>query len=93
MGLSQRSLKVVLITAGLLVLALVIVPAVYVPMKKKSDQVGNVESELGLYQAESYASPCIDSASGGSGKGGGKGGSKGSKGAAGSGGSSVRIHP
>jgi hypothetical protein len=54
--------------------ALVIFPATFVPLKKKNDKLGVVESDLDLYQASAYSSPCVDSAGSG-----GKG-SKGSKG-------------
>ena len=54
-----------LISVSLLVVALVIFPAVYVPLKKKKDQEASAASELGLYQQQSSAnaSPCIQSAS------------------------------
>jgi hypothetical protein len=63
-----------LISMTLLVVALVIVPAIVVPLKKKNDKLGSVQSGLDLYQASAYSSPC-----GGSDGGRGKG-SKGSKG-------------
>jgi hypothetical protein len=63
MALSQRSWRL-LVSVGLLVVAVIIFPAVYVPLKKKNDQEASATSEHGLYQQQSLAntSPCIQSA-------------------------------